>query len=174
MQLKLKLLSTILAMILVSGPAAAEKAGKGYRWVPVSGTGTHYFTTAIIHSQEPTATGYIQRSTDIVELEGDLHGRVLYHPVSVFDFAAGTLVNTGHQVFSGTVRGAEPVLLFDDEFRFEVNLFTGETVGRIRLVTRLAGAKTRCVLDAFGIGSTDGGDARIAYTGWCKVKTKRR
>lgn len=172
MQLKIKLLSTILATILVSTTAAAEDAGKGYRWVPVSGTGIHYFTTAMIHSQAPTATGFIQRSTDIVELEGDLQGRVLYHPVSVFDFAAGTLVNTGHQVFSGTVLGAEPVLLFDDEFRFEVNLFTGETVGRIRLVTSLAGAKTQCELDAVGIGPTDGGDARIGYTGRCKVKQR--
>jgi hypothetical protein len=40
----------------------------------------HYFTTAMIHSQTPTATGMIQRSTDIIELSGDLKGRVLYHP----------------------------------------------------------------------------------------------
>ena len=48
----------------------------------VSGRAVHYFTTAIIHSQTPTATGMIQRSTDIIELTGDLRGRVLYHPTS--------------------------------------------------------------------------------------------
>ena len=83
----------------------------GYRWTPVSGVATHYFTTAIVHSTEPTETGFIQRSTDIVELEGDLVGRVLYHPTSEFDFVEGTLVNAGNQVFSGTVLGSQPVLL---------------------------------------------------------------
>ena len=173
MHYTLKLLVAALALIPFCSPLAAEKSGNGYRWVPVAGTGTHYFTTAIIHSQEPRPTGFIQRSTDIVELEGDLKGRVLYHPVSVFDFAAGTLVNTGHQVFSGTVLGSEPVLISDDQFRFEVNLFTGETVGKIRLVTPLAGPKTWCELEATGIGSTDGGDAVIAYTGRCKIKVDR-
>ena len=166
----LKPLAMTLACILVSGPAQGDEPGKGYRWVPVSGTGVHYFTTAIIHSQEPTATGFVQRSTDIVELDGDLEGRILYHPVSVFDFAAGTLVNTGHQVFSGTVLGSEPVLILDDEFRFDANLFTGEVVGKISLLDPIAGAKTQCELEAWGTGSTADGDGIVAYTGRCKVK----
>lgn len=167
---KSKLLAIALAFTLSGSATAADKPGKGYRWVPVSGTGIHYFTTAIIHSQEPTATGLVQRSTDIVELDGDLRGRILYHPVSLFDFAAGTLVNTGHQVFSGTVLGSDPVLIFDDEFRFEVNLFTGDTVGKIHLVDPVAGPKTQCELDAVGIGFTEAGDGIVAYHGRCKVK----
>ena len=142
----------------------------GYRWVPVSGTGVHYFTTAIIHDVQPTETGFIQRSTDIVELDGDLKGRVLYHPVSVFDFAAGTLVNTGHQVFSGTVLGSEPVMIYDDQFRFDVNLFAGETVGRIFLTKPMAGPKTQCRLNVTGAGETAEGDAAVTYTGRCKVR----
>lgn len=174
MRKKSRLTAILLTLTLSSSVSAAGDSGKGYRWVPVSGTGIHYFTTAIIHSQELTPTGMIQRSTDIVELEGDLKGRILYHPVSVFDFAVGTLVNTGHQVFSGTVLGSEPVMILDDKFRFEVNLFTGDTVGEIRLVDTLAGPKTRCVLRAVGIGSTEAGDGMVAYHGRCKVKNRRR
>ena len=82
---------------------------------PVAGSGTHYLTTAIVHSTEPSPTGMIQRSTETVDLTGDLTGRILYHPTSVFDFVNGTLTNTGHQVFSGTVLGSAPVMLHDDE-----------------------------------------------------------
>ena len=115
----------------------------------VSGKAVHYFTTAIIHSETPTATGKIQRSTDLIELTGDLKGRVLYHPTSVFDFVKGTLVNTGNQVFSGTVLGSAPVLLHDDEFRFEVDLKTGGLEsGEVHLTDRIAGPKIRCDLVA--------------------------
>ena len=116
-----RLAAVLLALLTaqVSADDGMREPGP-YRWVPVSGTGTHLFSTAIVHSTTPTATGFIQRSTDIVELRGDLNGRVLYHPTSVFDFAAGTLVNTGDQVFSGTVLGSEPVAIHDDSFRFDV------------------------------------------------------
>lgn len=161
----------ILAAMLGTDALADDGERAGYEWIPVSGTGIHYFTTALIHSKEPTPTGHIQRSTDTVELDGDLKGRVLYHPVSTFDFAAGTLVNTGHQVFSGTVLGSEPVLIYDDEFRFEVNLFTGETVGKIYLLRTMAGPKTQCELEAVGTGTTTPeGDAILEYTGRCKIK----
>jgi len=140
-------------------------------WVEVSGTGIHYFTTAIVHSSDPTETGMIQRSTETVELSGDLTGRVLYHPISVFDFQQNTLVNTGSQVFSGTVLGSAPVLLHDDEFRFEVNLATGETVGEIHLVDRITGPRIRCRLQVSGIGQyTPEGDAIIDYTGQCRLQ----
>lgn len=165
-----KLMVLVVSGMLASNVLADNPDRNGYEWIPVAGTGIHYFTTAQVHSKEPTPTGYVQRSTDIVELDGDLKGRVLYHPVSVFDFAAGTLVNTGHQVFSGTVLDSEPVLIYDDEFRFEVNLFTGETVGKIFLLRTMTGPKTQCELEARGTGSTSGGDATIAYTGRCKVK----
>ena len=83
-------LAAVLLALLTAQVSADDGAAnfERARWVPVSGTGVHLFSTAIIHSQTPTETGLIQRSTDIVELDGDLRGRVLYHPVSVFDFAA--------------------------------------------------------------------------------------
>ena len=160
----------IVALLAISSARAEPQPAKGYRWVPVSGTGVHYFSTAKIHSKEATATGYIQRSTDIIELDGDLKGSVIYHPVSVFDLAAGTLVNTGHQVFSGTVLGSAPVMIYDDEFRFDVNLHTGETTGKVYLSDPMAGPKIQCELDAAGTGVTPAGDALVAYTGRCKLK----
>jgi hypothetical protein len=138
----------------------------------VSGRAVHYFTTAIIHSQTPTATGIVQRSTDIIELTGDLKGRVLYHPTSVFDFVEGTLVNTGNQVFSGTVLGSSPVLLHDDEFRFEVDLNTGGLEsGEVHLTDRIAGPKIACNLVAVGAGEkTPEGDSIVDYSGTCTFK----
>ena len=139
---------------------------------PVTGTAVHYFTTAIIHSQTPTATGMIQRSTDIIELSGDLKGRVLYHPTSVFDFTTGRLVNTGNQVFSGTILGSAPVLLHDDEFRFEVDLNTGGLEsGEVHLVDRIAGPKIRCDLVAVGKGDiTPEGNSIVDYSGTCTFR----
>lgn len=143
----------------------------GNRWTDVSGSGIHQFSSAIVHSVVQTDVGTIQRSTETVELRGDLNGRVLYHPVSVFDLAAGTLINTGHQVFSGTVLGQGPVLLHDNEFRFDVNLDTGETIGTVVLENRIAGSKIRCHLDVVGKGATDeNGDALVDYTGRCRTR----
>ncbi|HET7746922.1 MAG TPA: hypothetical protein VFM29_06450, partial [Vicinamibacteria bacterium] len=120
--------------------------------VPVSGTAVHYFASAIVHSREFTPTGVIQRSTETVELQGDLVGRVLYQPTTVIDFVQGTLVNTGHQVFSGTVVGSEPVLLYDDAFRFQVNFNTGEEAGDVHLTDVIAGPKVECHLHVVGTG----------------------
>jgi hypothetical protein len=154
------------------GSRAPEAAGQNQsdKIVPVTGSGVHYLASAIIHSTEPTAEGFIQRSTDMVELSGDLRGMVLYHPVSVFDFVNGTLVNTGHQVFSGTVLGSAPVLLLDDEFRFEVDLATGATTGEVHLVQALAGPKVRCHLTITGTGMTPEGNATVAYEGECRFR----
>lgn len=154
-----------------TSPSSWEKScrSEAFECSRVSGTGIHYFTTAMIHAVTRTPTGIVQRSTDIIDLEGDLSGRVLYHPVSVFDFAAGTLVNTGDQVFSGTVLGGEPVLIYDDSFRFDVNLFTGETTGQVRLDQPIAGGRTECHLDIVGTGKTAAGDAMVNYTGTCRT-----
>ncbi len=160
----------IAVLASASSVCAEPPSNNGYRWVSVAGTGIHYFSTAKIHSKEETATGFVQRSTDIIELDGDLKGTVIYHPVSVFDLAAGTLVNTGHQVFSGTVLGSSPVMIHDDEFRFDVNLHTGETTGKIYLSDPMAGPKIRCELEAVGAGMTPEGDALVAYTGRCRLK----
>ena len=139
---------------------------------PVSGTAIHHFTTAMIHSERSTATGKVQRSTDIVDLSGDLKGRVLYHPTTVIDTVKGTLVNTGSQVFSGTVLGSEPVLLYDDRLRFEVDLKPGGLEsGEVHLSKRLAGPNVACDLVVVGAGAkTPEGDGIVEYRGTCTFK----
>lgn len=167
---------TIFALALALAVSSAQAHGSGAdeaKWLEVSGTGTHYFTTSVIHSQETTAMGMIQRSTDIVELQGDLEGRILYHPVSVFDFSAGTLVNTGHQVFSGTVLGSAPVMIYDKWFRFDVDLNTGETLGKVYLLDHIAGPAVRCELAVTGAGQSAAGDALVDYTGRCRFRGGR-
>jgi hypothetical protein len=137
------------------------------RVVQVAGHGIDYLTTIIVHSKEDTPGGMIQRSTETVELRGDLKGRVLYHVTSVFDFTHGTLVNTGDQVFSGTVAGSAPVLIHDDQFRFEVNLNTGKESGQVYLFNHLAGPKVRCTLNVIGTGMNSEGNPTFTYRGVC-------
>ncbi len=156
------------------GAGSSADESTGYDCRQVRGTGVHFFTTAIVHSSESTSTGRVQRSTEIIELSGDLTGRVLYHPVSVFDSVAGTLVNTGQQVFSGTVLGSEPVLLYDDTFRFEVNLDTGETTGVVNLLRPLGGGGVQCRLEVVGTGRTAAGDATVDYSGLCRIEREGR
>ena len=166
-------ITMVAAMALATAVAAREAgtdAGSPMTTHPVAGSGVHFFTTAIIHSTEMTPTGMIRRTTETVELNGDLIGRILYHPTSVFDFAAGTLVNTGDQVFSGTVLASAPVLLHDDEFRFEANLLTGAVTGKVYLTDPIAGGKIRCELDVVGTGLDANGNATFNYTGQCRFK----
>ena len=141
--------------------------------LPVSGDGVHFVTTAIVHSTESTSTGMIQRSTETVDLTGDLTGRILYQPTSVFDFSIGTLVNTGRQVFSGTVLGSAPVMLYDDEFRFDVNLSTGAAIGTVHLTDNIAGPRVRCDLTITSTGlRTADGNVIASYTGQCRFKNR--
>ncbi|MDH3641510.1 MAG: hypothetical protein OES38_05410 [Gammaproteobacteria bacterium] len=161
--------TTLLALLCTALNAFADDS-KRTAWHTVSGSGTHFFSTAIVHSVEDTATGVIQRSTDTVELEGDLSGRVLFQPISHIDPANGTLVNTGHQVFSGSVLGSKPVLLHDDDFRFDVDLNTGATTGEIFLVERIAGPRTRCLVSMTGTSVTPAGDNEFVYEGRCQIK----
>ena len=142
--------------------------------VPVAGSGVDHLSTAIVHSQEPTLTGKIQKSTEIVELSGDLKGFVLYHVTSVFDFAGGTLVNTGDQVYSGTIAGSAPVMIHDDQFRFQVNLVTGEESGKVYLFDHVAGPKVRCELDVVGTGLTADGNPAFDYRGTCAFRGPRK
>jgi hypothetical protein len=148
--------------------SAAAPTGNGTTTIAVRGSGLDHLTTAIIHSKETTPTGMIQKSTEIVELTGDLTGRVLYHVTSVFDFAHGTLVNTGDQVYSGTIAGSAPVMIHDDQFRFDVNLATGAENGRVYLFDRIAGPKVKCTLDVVGTGMTAEGNPTFTYTGQCE------
>ena len=148
--------------------------GKGL-WKDVSGTAIHYFDdvpgrNVITHSETPTETGVRQRSTDTIDLAGDLEGRVLYQPKTVINFRECSLVNTGNQVFSGTVLGEGPVLLYDDQFRFDVNICTGETVGKVFLVNRIDGAVVDCVLDIVGTGFTEEGNGLAEYEGRCRIR----
>ena len=138
--------------------------------VKVTGSGFDDLKNAIVHWKKPTPTGLIQQSTEIVELYGDLRGRVLYHVTSVFDFANGTLVNTGDQVYSGTVAGSAPVMLHDDQFRFEVNLATGKETGQVYLINHIAGPKVRCTLDGVGTGFNSDGNPTFDYSGVCTFR----
>ena len=140
------------------------------RTIQVSGNGLDALNTAIVHSQQPTPTGMIQESTETVELTGDLKGRVLYHVTSVFDFVHGTLVNTGDQVYSGTIAGSAPVMIHDDQFRFEVNLNTGQESGQVFLFERLAGPKVRCTLAVVGTGLNGDGNPTFSYRGACTFR----
>lgn len=152
-------------------PIAVSMAPVALQTVSVSGTATHYFSTAITHSETPVQGGMVNRSTDIIRLSGGIEGFVLYHPTSQIDFATQTLVNTGAQVFSGSIGGAEPVLLYDDTFRFEVDLTNGATTGRIHLRRSESSPHPEfwweCDLDAVGTGMTPEGDGLADYSGSC-------
>lgn len=160
------------------GPVAdvesAEARKASAQSFAVSGGAKHFLSTAIVHSQEPTDTGMIQRSTDIIELTGDIAGYVLYHPISVFDFEENTLVNTGTQIFSGTVAGSAPVILHDDSFRFEVDLGTGTVNGAVYLGRSKdaphPGTWYECTLAIVGTGVTPEGDTLSDYSGECTAR----
>jgi hypothetical protein len=146
-------------------------------WKEVSGTAVHYFDdvpgrNVITHDVTPTETGMKQQTTDTIDLFGDLEGRVLYQPRTVINFVEGTLVNTGNQVFSGTVLGEGPVLLHDDLFRFDVNLRTGETVGKVYLVNHVDSPTVDCVLEIIGTGFTQEGNGLAEYSGRCRFRGK--
>ena len=115
----------------------------------------------------------IQRGTEIVELSGDLNGKVLYHVTTVIDNQKGTLVNTGNQVFSGTIAGSEPVMIHDSRFRFEVNLATGADSGSVYLFDHIAGPHVRCELKATGTGKTADGNPTFSYTGTCRFGSEK-
>jgi hypothetical protein len=150
-------------------PAAPQHL-PGNATVQVAGSGVDHLTTALVHSKVPTSNGMIQRSTEIVDLTGDLKGHVLYHVTSVFDFAQGTLTNSGNQVFSGTIAGSEPVMLHDDQFRFDVNLVTGAENGQVYLVDSIAGPKVRCALEVAGTGMNGDGNPTFTYAGECTFR----
>jgi hypothetical protein len=136
--------------------------------VAVGGKGIDHLTSAVVHSTKPTPTGMVRRSTEIVELSGDLNGRVLYHVTTVIDTVQGTLVNTGDQVYSGTVAGSAPVMVHDDRFRFEVDLKTGREQGRVYLLNHIAGPKVRCELHVVGTGMNAEGNPTFTYKGECR------
>jgi hypothetical protein len=116
------------------------------------------------------ADGYGPHSagTEIVELSGDLTGKILYHVTTVIDNQKGTLTNTGDQVFSGTIAGSEPVMIHDSRFRFAVNLATGDDNGSVFLFDHIAGPQVKCELKVTGTGKTTDGNPTFRYTGTCR------
>lgn len=163
---------TIAALLSGSAQAAAGPA-QAERTIRVAGNGFDALNAATVHSKETTPTGMIQKSTEIVELRGDLTGKVLYHVTSEFDFVKGTLVNTGEEVYSGTIAGSDPVMIHDDQFRFDVNLVTGEETGRVYLFNHIAGPKVRCTLQVVGTGVNADGNPTFDYTGECTFRGEK-
>ena len=166
---------TIAALILGSAQAGATPAAaQEDRTIRVAGSGFDALNSAIVHSKETTPTGMIQRSTETIELKGDLTGKVLYHVTSVFDFVKGTLVNTGDEVYSGTIAGSDPVMIHDDQFRFAVNLATGEESGQVYLFNHIAGPKVRCTLHVVGTGLNADGNPTFNYSGECTFRDRKQ
>lgn len=163
-------LAVSLAFLTTCPFAVADEHGN---WQDVIGTAIHFESDGIEHSVVPTDDGYVRTSTDIVELSGDLQGRAVFQPVSTVDLVERTIVNTGSQVFSGTVLGSYPVMLHDDGFRFDINLNTGETNGEIFLTDRLSGPNVRCILEMQVTGRTSEGYNLSDYWGKCKLNGNR-
>lgn len=168
-------LFVLIALAVITGGSVADgrvatDRQNGPRTVRVAGSGVDHLHTALVHSEQPTPTGVIKQSTETVELTGDLTGRVLYHVTTTIDTGKGTLVNTGHQVYSGTIAGSAPVMLHDDRFRFEVNLLTGQEKGQVYLLNHIAGPRVRCTLDVVGTGLNAGGNPTFDYTGACTFR----
>jgi hypothetical protein len=159
-------------MMPLVGTAMADESGTT-RNIQVGGTGTDLINGAVVHSKKPTATGVIQRGTEIVELTGDLTGKILYHVTTVIDNQKGTLTNTGDQVFSGTIAGSEPVMIHDSRFRFDVNLATGAESGSVYLFDHIAGPIVRCELKVTGTGKTTDGNPTFSYTGNCRFGSNK-
>lgn len=161
------------AVQFCGAPALAKGTPEpGVRIVRVAGDGVDLVNGAIIHSKTKTPTGTIQKSTGSVELNGDLHGRVLFQTTSIFDSAKNTLVNTGDQVYSGTIAGSEPAMIHDSQFRFEVNLTTGADSGSVHLIDHIAGPRVRCTLRVVGTGKNGDGNPTFNYTGECRFAAK--
>jgi hypothetical protein len=149
---------------------AGESSGSKVRSVQVSGNGTDLINGAIVHSKRETPTGVIQKSTETVELKGDLIGRVLYHVTSTIDIANHTLVNTGDQVFSGTITGSEPVMIHDSRFSFHANLKTGTETGSVYLFDHIAGPRVQCTLHVVGTGKDPEANPTFNYNGRCDFR----
>jgi hypothetical protein len=151
---------------------AGEGSDSKVRSVQVAGSGTDLLNGAIIHSKKDTPTGMIQKSTATVELKGDLIGRVLYQVTSTFDTANNALVNTGDQVFSGTIAGSEPVMIHDGRFSFHENLKTGADTGSVYLFDHIAGSRVQCTLHVVGTGKDAEANPTFDYTGQCDFRDK--
>jgi hypothetical protein len=154
-----------------AAPPLATVAAGGPQPFPVAGSAVLFQSSAVVHSEQLTDTGMIQRSTAAVKLTGDVNGWILFHPTSVFDFVSGSLVNTGTQIFAGTIADSDPVILHDNTFRFDIDLPTGATIGDVFLSRSNdaphKGGWFECHLAVVGTGATPEGDLTSGYTGTC-------
>jgi hypothetical protein len=57
-----------------------------------------------------------------------------------------------------------------DQFRFEVNLVTGQEAGQVFLFNHLAGPRVRCTLNVVGTGLNADGNPTFDYTGVCSFR----
>ena len=162
------------AAAVAQGRAAPASGRADTLAIAVAGSGVDHLATALVHSVRGKPHGIIKKNTEIVDLAGDLVGRVLYHVTTVVDSLNGTLVNTGDQVFSGTIAGSAPVLIHDNRFRFDVNLKTGRETGRVYLSDHIAGPRVQCTLDVVGTGLNPAGNPTFTYTGQCTFLEPRR
>ena len=159
-------LTVVLGSVPLILPRARAQA-PAPRTVRVSGHGTDRADSALVHAEEQTAQGTLRISTQIVELEGDLRGRVLYQVTTRIDSARHMLTNTGRQVYSGTVAGSAPVMLYDDRFRFEDDLAAGTGHGAVYLTRHLGGPAVSCLLTVNDSGRDAHGNPQFTYTGNC-------
>ena len=160
--------AAIAALTLCSQVSADQQNG---HWQDVSGTAIHYASTSWVHPNtfQATETGFTLVSTDFVEIFGDIQGRAVSQLFTTYNEVEGTIVNTGHQVFSGTVFGSDPVMLYDDDFRFEIDLVAGETTGDIYLIDQISGPKVRCIFSMQSTGQDADLNNLSEYFGQCRV-----
>jgi hypothetical protein len=64
-------------------------------------------------------------------------------------------------------------MIHDDQFRFRVNLATGDESGKVYLFDHIAGPKVRCQLDVVGTGLTAEGNPTFDYHGTCTFRGPR-
>jgi hypothetical protein len=95
---------------------------------------------------------------------------VLYHVTSTVDVTKVILINSGDQVYSGTIAGFKPVMIHDSRFHFEVNLATGEDTGSVYLFDHIAGPEVRCTLSVVGAGKNADGSPTFNCTGECTFR----
>ena len=69
-----------------------------------------------------------------------------------------------------TIAGSQPVMIHDDQFRFDVNLVTGSESGTVLLVDQIAGPKVRCALNVVGTGLNGSGNPTFNYSGECTFR----
>jgi len=166
-------MSTVTGAMLV-GTVAISAEPPLNRNVPVTGSGIDLLNATVVYSKKPTPTGMIQKGTEIIELTGDLTGKILYHVTTVINNQKGTLTNTGDQVFSGTILGSDPVMLHDSRFHFQVNLATGADNGSVYLDDHIAGPRVKCELNVTGTGKSADGNPTFNYTGTCRFGSRAK